>query len=658
MNAADILADLNVTRQLILNRLASGEQAQLMRQLDDISAQIERALLRSKPLTDFSRKRLNDAVRQLQGFVALKVPDLSGLPALEADFVVDSFAKLSLGSQLPSAQVLERIGRVQFVEGAPMGDWFNRLERDTRFHVSRAVRAGVGAGLTNAEIAGQIASISNKGGQVLARTRRDAMAITRTGVMTVANDARLATYEENADLVRGVQWVSTLDGRTSDICVARSGKVWLLPDYEPEGHTIPFNGGPPAHFNCRSTTVPVLPSLEEMGIDPEGIPPATRSSMDGQVAQDLSFDDFLKGKSPEFVDDLLGVGRAQLYRDGRITLTQLLDQQGNPLTLRQLEERYGPAQLKVGPVAPAVAPSTPPAPPALPDPPVDVPEAPKPDTSTPEGSAQAAIDRIAAYEGSQAELLAAKGAYDVAEEQLLAKVRDYNRRRRSRTEKVVIEEYVELLEEQKALGAQAKALRELQDAEAGRQLKLIHVDDALKGKASNIIEGKVPPSRKARVTEAANIIANLVSKARLPRVTIVATRMNRAGYTNHNRHAHIPTKADVSTVVHEIIHDIEYAYPEVSRATKAFLLRRANGEGLQSLRKITGNRAYGPDEVTYVDQFAERGGSHYMGRLYDREATELLTMGMERLLENPRLFYEQDEEYFVFLIRILHGAVG
>jgi hypothetical protein len=37
---------------------------------------------------------------------------------------------------------------------------------------------------------------------------------------------------------------------------------------------------------------------------------------------------------------MLGKGRAELWRDGKITLQQLLDQRGNPLTLQQLRQRY------------------------------------------------------------------------------------------------------------------------------------------------------------------------------------------------------------------------------------------------------------------------------------------------------------------------------
>jgi hypothetical protein len=40
-------------------------------------------------------------------------------------------------------------------------------------------------------------------------------------------------------------------------------------------------------------------------------------------------------------DAQLGVGRAQLWRDGKITLQQLTDSSGNALTLEQLQSLYG-----------------------------------------------------------------------------------------------------------------------------------------------------------------------------------------------------------------------------------------------------------------------------------------------------------------------------
>jgi hypothetical protein len=339
MNASDRLADLYTIRQLILQRLIGGEQRAFNNLLNDITSELEK-MLAGQNLTAYSAQRLNQAISQLAAIVQLKAPDIGSLAILEANFAASTLADVGITAALPTPTILERIANSSLIEGATIGNWFSRLQEQTRFNLSRAVRLGVSLGETNGQIAKRILSQSEKGPEVFAQTRRDAMAIVRTGVQTVSNEVRQAVYEENEGVVKGVQWVSTFDGRTSDICIARSGLEWTLPDYKPKGHKIPWDGGPPAHWNCRSLTIPVLKSLEEMGVNSNEILPARRSSMDGQVAADLTFADFLKGKPKEFADEMLGKGRAELWRDGKITLNQLLDQRGNPLTLAQLRERY------------------------------------------------------------------------------------------------------------------------------------------------------------------------------------------------------------------------------------------------------------------------------------------------------------------------------
>ena len=342
MNASDRLADLYTIRQLLLRRVASDQTNRVVQQIDDLVAELEKQIKTGKELTEVKGKRLDQAIEDLMSMVSLSAPNLTELSILEAEFVSASLAIIELDAAIPAASILEKIARAALIQGATMAQWFAKLNEQTRFDIERAVKLGVSLGETNAQIAKRIVGNgSDKGPEPIAKTRRDAMAITRTAVQTVSNDARMATYDENADLIKGLQWVSTLDSRTSDICIARAGKVWTFPDMEPEGHRIPWNGGPPAHWSCRSTVIPVLKTWQDMGIDMKELTPSTRSSMDGQVAADMTFEQFLESKPPEFADEMLGKGRAELWRSGKITFSQLLNQQGNPLTLKQLRSRYG-----------------------------------------------------------------------------------------------------------------------------------------------------------------------------------------------------------------------------------------------------------------------------------------------------------------------------
>lgn len=338
MNVSDKLLDLTIIRQLLLERVIAGQSAAVNKQLDAIAAALQKQL-KGKEFTEYQGKRLDKAIAELKTIVTVNEPDLSDLTAAEATFFRDAMVSVGIDAVLPPVAAIESIAQSSLIQGATIGNWFSRLTESVRFDIERTVKNGVSLGLTNAQIAKEILGIGDKGAQPIAKARRDAMAITRTAVQTVAKDARLASLEANANIIKAVQWVSTLDSRTSEICMARSGKTWSYPDFKPIGHKIPWNGGPPAHWNCRSSFIPITKSFEELtgGKIKDKVEPSTRASMDGYVAADLTFDQFLKNKPPEFADKMLGKGRAELWRSGKITLNQLLDQRGNPLTLAQLK---------------------------------------------------------------------------------------------------------------------------------------------------------------------------------------------------------------------------------------------------------------------------------------------------------------------------------
>jgi hypothetical protein len=138
--------------------------------------------------------------------------------------------------------------------------------------------------------------------------------------------------------------------------------AWEL-DGTPIGDALPFNGGPPRHFNCRSTLIPVLRSFEELGLGKtklDSIPPGTRASMDGQIAADTTFAQWLGTKTPAFQDKLLGPARAKLWRGNKITLNQLVDMRGNPMTVEQLLELSRKKRVKAATPAAATPVAAPP----------------------------------------------------------------------------------------------------------------------------------------------------------------------------------------------------------------------------------------------------------------------------------------------------------
>ena len=157
------------------------------------------------------------------------------------------------------------------------------------------------------------------------------MAIVRTTVNQVQNAASQSVYQANSDISSKYQYVATLDSRTSLICASL------------DGQTFEYNKGPlpPQHFNCRSTTVPVLDDDEL-----ERKFPDTRPSATGRVPQDKNYGTWLK-ENPEIQTKTLGNKKKYFNylidtkkKSPREALRLIIRDDGTELSLKDLADKY------------------------------------------------------------------------------------------------------------------------------------------------------------------------------------------------------------------------------------------------------------------------------------------------------------------------------
>jgi SPP1 gp7 family putative phage head morphogenesis protein len=231
---------------------------------------------------------------------------------------------------LPTLSHFKAIAAETLILGANNKDWWRRLSDDAAWKFKTAMQQGLAASETSAQIVKRVR-------ENMDISKRNAMVLIRTAAQTVSNEARMDIFKANSDVVENLEWVATLDLSTCPECAPRDGKQWTL-DGEPDGHAIQFEN-PPIHYGCRCMIVSALKPWREMGIDMDGIPKTTRASMNG-IVEDTSFGEWLKTQSEESQNEVLGIGRASLWRDGTITLEQLLDQKGNAMTLTELKNKY------------------------------------------------------------------------------------------------------------------------------------------------------------------------------------------------------------------------------------------------------------------------------------------------------------------------------
>lgn len=266
--------------------------------------------------------------------------DLPGIAEVSAAHISEALV-IALGIEtleLPSNQYLASVASDVLIQGAPSADWWNGQSVDLKNKFAQQLRLGMGAGETNQQIITRIVGNSTQPG-IMETARRNADALVTTSVQTVANDARRKTFEANDDVIKGLRQVSTLDGHTSVICVAYSGAEWDLNKKPINGNTLAYGNGCPRHWRCRSLDVPIMKTFKELGLNiPEPVS-STRASSEGQISEKTTFNDFLERKGKAYQDRILGVGRADLWRDGKITLRDLVDGTGNELTLEQLRAK-------------------------------------------------------------------------------------------------------------------------------------------------------------------------------------------------------------------------------------------------------------------------------------------------------------------------------
>lgn len=331
----ETIHDLTVDHRVGLGRYSTWVVRRVLAQLKRIDAQLV-ARIQAADLTEAQAIRLEqllEGIGQIQaegwGIIAARVEaDLEALAEVEIEFairIVRVAVDAARANSFTAAPALSQV--VAAVKARPFSkkllrEWLSDAEEGAKRRVREAIRQGVVEGQTIDEMVRAIRGTRARRYQdgILDISRRGAEAMVRTAVTHTSATAHEETYRQNADVVKGVIWTSTLDNRTTVVCMARSEKVY------------PINRGPrpPAHINCRSTTRPLIRPIP-------GVAPYKAESYQEWLA-----------RQPEAVqNDILGPKRARLYRAG-MGVDKFVDRAGETLTLDQLRARDADAFARAG----------------------------------------------------------------------------------------------------------------------------------------------------------------------------------------------------------------------------------------------------------------------------------------------------------------------
>lgn len=154
---------------------------------------------------------------------------------------------------------------------------------------------------------------------LLRRTHTNADALIRTAFTHVSATVRGSIWAAN-HTTRLLRWTAILDRKTCPICISLHGRYTTadgspLPARYASLALTPSTLQPPLHGNCRCALVPVLDAAND---------------------EAPTANEWLRGLPANEQNQLLGVGRAKLFRSGKIDAESLTNQTGREIPLAEL----------------------------------------------------------------------------------------------------------------------------------------------------------------------------------------------------------------------------------------------------------------------------------------------------------------------------------
>lgn len=347
----ELLADEAIKHRLRVSRYSTAQANKMMALLRasriDVEVRLRRAMERlpddawgirhDRALSRALNNVLMDVYQKTYGVME---SDLKALTGVEVDYhsaMLRRIIPASVQVYFPIAGVsIDQVfsaAMAQPFQGGLLSQWAASQPDSLLRGITQQVKMGYIQGETTEQI------IRRVNGMAMVRGERDLASVTKSAVSHIASVAREKVKDENDDLIKARKWLSTLDTKTSKMCIIRDGKLYTKDEKpKPMGHDIPYGDGPgQLHFCCRSTETWVIKSYQELGLDMEDLPPGARASMDGQVPADTTYLQWLKRQPQSVQEEVVGVQRAQLLQKGA-TLGEFFTDKGEWMTLEQLRK--------------------------------------------------------------------------------------------------------------------------------------------------------------------------------------------------------------------------------------------------------------------------------------------------------------------------------
>ena len=289
---------------------------------EDISTRINKEV--GKNLTPLRREKLLkdiDAIvkESLNSYIVTLMANNSDLGIYEAAYQAKTLAELYPAITETAAVTKSVINTtaknslISIGEGTytSYNQMLSNFVNSNAEQIDNIVANGFVSGMTTRDIAAQVMSeVDNR----VAKTRKQALGVARTGTNHYANQARKAYFDEDPVII-GTRRLATLDSSTSDYCRSIDNTVVMIDDPKYKNAFSPF------HYNCRTVNTPEVDSKYDYDDSAERRPENFRNAETGlldpkQTSSKKIYYESMKSLDAKSQDAILGVTLGKAFREG------------------------------------------------------------------------------------------------------------------------------------------------------------------------------------------------------------------------------------------------------------------------------------------------------------------------------------------------------
>ena len=339
-NANTVISDRSIDRAAMLRLYEQRTVGKVTLIIDGHAVRVDKLIkdskLQGKGFNEFLGKLDKEIINTMGDAHAESTKSLTDLFKSQSTFATGTLSKVAKDIwrvEAPPRHIAEEVVlKTPVYQNQTLSEGWAGIGKNERIRIEGIIRKGIAEGQTEKAIADTVF----KTGYGITKNQANGLVVTASTSVYAQADHQV--YKANAKLLSGWQYVAVLDARTTPLCSHLDGMVFPIED---TAHL------PPRHWYCRSTTLPIVKSYDDLsnleGIaqirkrNLTGLTPKEVAFYDGQSPLKETYNDWLKRQPTDVQLRHIGdTKRLELFRAGQLNIDQFTNPSGASVGAREL----------------------------------------------------------------------------------------------------------------------------------------------------------------------------------------------------------------------------------------------------------------------------------------------------------------------------------